>query len=119
MITKINSLGVNRVDALMKEMCELNVLQDTGNGSYRFARYSFYQMMGTLSEIEDEIAETEKELAGMLDMLTEQMQEVRTQCQEAKADMLKGNPYQEEIERLMDQLAKIDKELAETKEDAG
>ena len=51
--------------------------------------------------------------------LTEQMQEVRTQCQEAKADMEKGNPYQEEIERLMDQLAKIDKELAETKEDAG
>lgn len=55
MITKIDSLGVNRVDALMKEMCELNVLQDTGSGSYRFARYSFYQMMGTLSEIEDEI----------------------------------------------------------------
>ena len=55
MIAKIDSLGVNRVDALMKEMCELNVLQDTGNGSYRFARYSFYQMMGTLTEIEDEI----------------------------------------------------------------
>ena len=55
MIVKIDSLGVNRVDALMKEMCELNVLQDTGNGSYRFARYSFYQMMGTLTEIEDEI----------------------------------------------------------------
>ncbi len=55
MISKIDSLGANRVDALMKEMCELNVLQDTGNGSYRFARYSFYQMMGTLTEIEDEI----------------------------------------------------------------
>ena len=50
--------------------------------------------------------------------LSVQMQEVRTQCQEAKADMEKGNPYQEEIERLMEQLAKIDRELAEEKEDA-
>lgn len=54
-IAKIEVLDVNKIDALMKEMCELNVLQDTGSGVYRFARYSFYQMMGTIHDIEEEI----------------------------------------------------------------
>lgn len=54
-IGKIRKCRVEQIDALMKEMCELNVLQDTHNGTYRFARYSFYQMMGTINEIEDEI----------------------------------------------------------------
>lgn len=54
-IAKIEALDVEQVDALMQEMCDLNVLQDTGTGCYRFARYSFYQMMGTISDIEEEI----------------------------------------------------------------
>lgn len=54
-IGKIVALNSEKVEALMEEMCELNVLQHTGNGRYRFTRHSFCQMMGTVQQIEDEL----------------------------------------------------------------
>lgn len=56
-IRKISTLGSEKVNALMEEMHELNVLQHTGDGRYRFARYSFCQMMGTVQQIDDELME--------------------------------------------------------------
>ena len=56
-ITKISSLSNDKILALMEEMRELNVLQQVRNGNYRFARHSFCQMMGSMSQIEDEIME--------------------------------------------------------------
>ena len=54
-IKKLTSLGEEKIDALMEEMCELNVLQHTGDGRYRFARHSFCQMMGTPEHIDNEL----------------------------------------------------------------
>lgn len=54
-IKKISALDREKLIALMEEMRELNVLQHTGDGRYRFARYSFCQMMGTVQQIEDEL----------------------------------------------------------------
>ena len=54
-IRKLMQLGDEKITALMEEMCELNVLQHTGNGRYRFARHSFCQMMGTILQIDDEL----------------------------------------------------------------
>ncbi len=54
-IRKLTQLGDEKITALMEEMCELNVLQHTGNGRYRFARHSFCQMMGTVLQIDDEL----------------------------------------------------------------
>ena len=46
-VGKISTLNSESLAALMEEMCELNVLQHTGDGHYRFTRHSFCQMMGT------------------------------------------------------------------------
>ena len=54
-ISKISALSSEQITALMEEMRELNVLQHTGDGHYRFARHSFCQMMGTVTQIEDEL----------------------------------------------------------------
>ena len=54
-VGKISVLNNESLTALMEEMCELNVLQHTGDGHYRFTRYSFCQMMGTVQQIEDEL----------------------------------------------------------------
>lgn len=54
-IKKLTALGEEKIDALMEEMCELNVLQHTGDGRYRFARHSFCQMMGTPEHIDNEL----------------------------------------------------------------
>ena len=56
-ISKISSLSRDKVTALMEEMLELNVLQRIGNGKYRFARHNFCEMMGRMSQIDDEIIE--------------------------------------------------------------
>ena len=50
-----SSAACESLAALMEEMCELNVLQHTGDGRYRFTRHSFCQMMGTVQQIEDEL----------------------------------------------------------------
>ena len=54
-VGKISTLNSESLAALMEEMCELNVLQHTGDGHYRFTRHSFCQMMGTVQQIEDEL----------------------------------------------------------------
>lgn len=54
-IGKIATLNGNKLEALMEEMRELNVLQHTGDGRYRFTRHSFCQMMGTVQQIDDEL----------------------------------------------------------------
>ncbi len=54
-INKLSMMEENKVLALMEEMRELNVLQHTGDGRYRFARHSFCQMMGTMQQIDDEL----------------------------------------------------------------
>lgn len=54
-IGKISELTTEKLEALMEEMKELNVLQSTDGNRYRFTRYSFCQMMGTTQQIEDEL----------------------------------------------------------------
>lgn len=54
-IKRIASLSSEKVSALLEEMCELNVLQHTGDGRYRFSRHTFCQMMGTVQQIDDEL----------------------------------------------------------------
>ncbi len=54
-IGKLVYMEEEKISALMEEMCELNVLQHTGDGRYRFARHSFCQMMGTIQQIDDEL----------------------------------------------------------------
>lgn len=54
-IRKITALDEEKLTALMEEMRELNVLQHTGDGCYRFTRHSFCQMMGTPEHIDDEL----------------------------------------------------------------
>lgn len=54
-ISKLTALDADKVTALMEEMTELNVLQHTGDGRYRFTRHSFCEMMGNMQQIEDEL----------------------------------------------------------------
>ena len=54
-IKKISTLDTEKISALMEEMRELNVLQYTEDGRYRFTRYNFCQMMGTIQEINDKL----------------------------------------------------------------
>lgn len=54
-IQKLLVMSEEQIWALMEEMCELNVLQHTGDGSYRFTRHSFCQMMGSVQQIDDEL----------------------------------------------------------------
>lgn len=54
-IAKIVVLNKEKLTALMEEMRELNVLQHIGDSRYRFTRYSFCQMMGTVQQIDDEL----------------------------------------------------------------
>ena len=45
-----------QVEALLKELCELNILREVAKGKYLFVRQRFLNMMGTSDEIEDEIS---------------------------------------------------------------
>ena len=54
-LPKISALTVEEVHALMEELRELNVLQQVGNGNYRFTRLSFCEMMGLPKEIDDKM----------------------------------------------------------------
>ena len=46
---------VKQIEALLKEMCELNILRETDKGKYLFVRQRFLNMIGTSEEIEAEI----------------------------------------------------------------
>ena len=46
-----------QIEALLKEMCELNILRETDKGKYLFVRQRFLNMIGTSEEIDKEITE--------------------------------------------------------------
>ena len=52
---KIAKLDVEKIRALMEEMCELNVFHQLTDNHFKFSRYNFYQMMGDKSKVEEEI----------------------------------------------------------------
>ena len=56
-ISKISSLDANKLNAFMEELKELNVLRNTDENKYLFTRYSFFQMMGTSSDVDDKLVE--------------------------------------------------------------
>lgn len=56
-IAKIANLDNNKLTAFMEELKELNVLRGTDSDHYLFTRYSFFQMMGTSSEVDDKLVE--------------------------------------------------------------
>ena len=47
---------LEQVEALLKELCELNILREVSKGKYLFVRQRFLNMMGTTEKIEAEIA---------------------------------------------------------------
>ena len=54
-IKKMAQLTLDNIKALMEELCELNILHSNGEGSYRFARQNFYQLMGSQKALEDQL----------------------------------------------------------------
>lgn len=56
-ITKISDLDITKLSAFMEELKELNVLRSTDDTHYLFTRFTFFQMMGTSSEVEDKLAD--------------------------------------------------------------
>lgn len=51
----IEDMTVEQVDALMVELCELNVMRATADNRYLFSRRSFLSMLGTSNEVEDKL----------------------------------------------------------------
>lgn len=56
-IAKISNLKIDKLVAFMEELEELNVLRKTSEKAYLFNRYSFFQMMGSRTEVEDKLEE--------------------------------------------------------------
>jgi hypothetical protein len=56
-VSKIMKLNIDKLAALMEELCELNVLRKTSGDEYLFNRFSFFQMMGSQQEVEDKLME--------------------------------------------------------------
>lgn len=56
-IAKIDNLEISKLEALMEELRELNVLRNTDETHYLFTRFTFFQMMGTRSEVDDKLEE--------------------------------------------------------------
>ena len=54
-IAKISGMDETRLGAFMEELKELNVLRSTDDTHYLFTRVTFFQMMGTSSEVEDKL----------------------------------------------------------------
>lgn len=52
-IEKIQKLGKDKLEVLMDELCELNILRKSAARNYLFARYNFIQLLGTSEEIEN------------------------------------------------------------------
>ena len=52
-ISKIADLELEKLSAFMEELRELNVLRSSDDSHYLFTRFSFYQMMGTSTEVDD------------------------------------------------------------------
>lgn len=56
-IAKIAELNDDKLSAFMEELKELNVLRSTDDTHYLFTRFTFFQMMGTSSEVDDKLVE--------------------------------------------------------------
>ena len=56
-IKKIAKLDDDKLLAFMEELRELNVLRSTDDSHYLFSKFSFFQMMGTSSEVDDKLVE--------------------------------------------------------------
>ena len=54
-ITKISALEEAKLSAFMEELKELNVLRSTDESHYLFTRVTFFQMMGTSTEVDDKL----------------------------------------------------------------
>ncbi len=52
---RIVELSESAVDGLLEELRELNILRQTISRSYLFSRYSFFQMMGTATEVDNNL----------------------------------------------------------------
>lgn len=56
-IAKIAKLDDDKLYAFMEELKELNVLRSTDETHYLFSKFSFFQMMGTRTEVDDKLVE--------------------------------------------------------------
>lgn len=56
-ISKIAKLDDDKLIAFMEELKELNVLRSTDDSHYLFSKFSFFQMMGTSTEVDDKLVE--------------------------------------------------------------
>lgn len=56
-IGKIANLDDDKLYAFLEELKELNVLRNTDENHYLFSKFSFFQMMGTSSEVDDKLEE--------------------------------------------------------------
>ena len=56
-IRKIVDLGIDKLKALMDELCELNVLRRSSDEMYLFARYNFIQLLGSREDIDDQLCD--------------------------------------------------------------
>ncbi len=56
-IAKIARLDDDKLIAFMEELKELNVLRSTDDTHYLFSKFSFFQMMGTASEVDDKLVD--------------------------------------------------------------
>ena len=54
-IKKMEMLSIENVHALMEELRELNIFRLTAGGRYLFARYNFFQLMGSKEHLENEL----------------------------------------------------------------
>lgn len=54
-IHRIDDMTADQIDALMTELCELNVMRATSDGRYLFSRYNFLSMMGTTDEVDERL----------------------------------------------------------------
>lgn len=54
-VDKIASISEDKLNALMEELRELNVLRNTDETHYLFTRVAFFQMLGTAGEVEDKL----------------------------------------------------------------
>ena len=54
-IKRIGDMSADQIDALMTELCELNVMRVTSGGKYLFSRYNFLSMMGTSDEVDERL----------------------------------------------------------------
>ena len=56
-VSKLVDIESFKLESLMEELRELNVLRGTEDRHYRFTRFTFFQMMGTSDEVDNKLEE--------------------------------------------------------------